>query len=425
MLLNKFFGVVGVQLASTGLTIFSGIILARILGPSEYGLYSFVLSLIVLLVIPITAGIPQLLMREIAYAQLSKNIGEIKGLLTWSIFHIMILSVIIVIFLVITIRIKWFEVDIAYLLSIAMVLIPLKGLLIRQNSILNAFRKPVLAQVPDKLLAPFIALVCYVSLLLWDENFTSYLIIEIQIFTTIIAFLISLLLVKKTILVNTNHINKQYYPSKWRRSIIPFAILTIVSGFNGEIASVILGILGNIESVAYFKVALQGVGLVSLGLVAVNAVTGPEIARMYKSDDLLSAQLLLNKSVKLSCTCSLPITFILMFCGEWVIVPLFGIEYLPAVKILSILCIGQIANVLMGSVGLVLNMTGNEKKTLRTLIITFIFNILLLIILVPSYHEVGAAVAVTVSMILWNILMAIDVYKTTQLKTWLRFSCEK
>ena len=86
---------------------------------------------------------------------------------------------------------------------------------------------------------------------------------------------------------------------------------------------------------------------------------------------------------------------------------------------MKILCVGQSVNVLMGSVGLVLNMTGNEKKALKALFISLIVNVMLLILLTPVYKDLGAAIYVSISVALWNVLMAIEAYKLTGLKTWL------
>ncbi len=64
-------------------------------------------------------------------------------------------------------------------------------------------------------------------------------------------------------------------------------------------------------------------------------------------------------------------------------------------------------------------MTGNEKRSLKALLATLLINVLLLFILVPIYQAIGAALAVSMSLVLWNIWMSIDVYKITKLKTWL------
>lgn len=85
-----------------------------------------------------------------------------------------------------------------------------------------------------------------------------------------------------------------------------------------------------------------------------------------------------------------------------------------------ILCVGQLVNVLMGSVGAVLYMTGNENSALKILTFSLVVSISLMIILIPEYGEKGAAFAISISMVVWNVLMAYNVKKITNLKTWLQ-----
>jgi O-antigen/teichoic acid export membrane protein len=84
-----------------------------------------------------------------------------------------------------------------------------------------------------------------------------------------------------------------------------------------------------------------------------------------------------------------------------------------------ILCLGQAVNVLMGSVGLVLNMTHNEKYTLRALLISLFISVLLLLLLIPIYSAIGTTIAVSAALVIWNLLLTIEVYRLTGFKAYL------
>jgi O-antigen/teichoic acid export membrane protein len=314
---------------------------------------------------------------------------------------------------------NWINKVTANLLWFALFLIPLKGLLTKQSSVLNGFRKPILALLPEIILIPLLSLLFYLLLIVLDIEFTGVLIIKIQLAVSLLVLIFCLLFITKNMSTPFKKMKPIYHFSKWHRALLPFSIMTFVATVNIELASALLGFIDDKESVGYFKVAMQGVGLITLGITVVNSVIGPNIARLYKSNDFQATQLLLTQSVKLSCACSLPIAIILMFFGDFIIILLFGEEYVAATKVLFILCVGQIVNICMGSVGLVLNMTGNEKHSLKSLMKALMLNLVLLIILVPIYQEIGAAIAVSISLICWNVLMAIDVYKITKLKTWI------
>lgn len=397
----------------------AGIILARYLGPQQYGLYTYVLSIITMVTIPVIAGLPQLLIREIAHAELENQWAELKGLLRWSTAFIICTSAVVMFIILLVLYFDLISKQTANLLWFAVLLVPLKSFSSKQGAILNGFRKPILGLLPEFILMPFLAIVIYFFFIIANIEFTSLLLIKVQLITAALTLLLGLGLIFKERASELKHVDPVYYFKKWHIALLPFTLMVFISTMNTELANVYLGYFADKESVGFFKVALQGVTLVTLGFTAMNNIIGPKVARLYRSGDLVSTQALLSKSVKLNMIFTIPIALVLIFLGEWFIRILFGEQYLASHQILIILSVGQIINICFGSVGLVLNMTGNEKHSLKALAITLLTNIVLLLILVPEYKAVGAAVAVSISLVLWNILMSIDVYKTTKLKTWL------
>lgn len=416
-LVNKFFGTAGLQILGRGLTVILGVILARVLGPEEFGRYSFILSLIAIAVIPTIAGMPQLLVREVANSQLEKRWDELKGILNWAMGYIVVISFIVMLALAFAINYEWIRPDIGNLLWIGLFLIPIRGILARQNALLNGLRFPVLAQLPQGVLSSFFILIIVGVVLLLDMDINAYLLMKIQIIASMLGLLVSAYFVYLKVPKEVQLVTARYNIKQWHKALLPFTLLAVITTMNSELASVFLGFLANEESVAYFKVAMQGVTLLALGLTAINTVIGPQIARYYRQGNLEATQELLTKSVRLSAITSIPFALVLIVFGELIVTLLFGSKYLPAVPIITILCIGQIVNVFMGSVGLVLQMTGNEKSALKYLIVSFIIAFVLLALLTPHFGVVGAAYSVTVSMISWNILMFFEVRRITGLIT--------
>ncbi|GAM63350.1 hypothetical protein JCM19232_1497 [Vibrio ishigakensis] len=233
------------------------------------------------------------------------------------------------------------------------------------------------------------------------------------------AILFSVLLLNKIVKLLSIQGRNEYSKQEWFASLLPFSLVAVAGTLNNELATVFLGLLGSDESIGYFKVAMQGIIVLALGLQAVNTVSGPRIARMYRLGQFSETQKLLRKSARLSFISSVPLAVFLMIFGSDLIKILFGDAYLLAANLLAILCIGQIVNVSMGSVGLVLNMTGNEKRTLRAQVITIIVTVILLSILIPFFEATGAAISVSIGLAVWNFIMAYDVYRLTGLKTWI------
>jgi O-antigen/teichoic acid export membrane protein len=419
-LYRKFTGAAGLMLIGRGLAMVSGIIYARYLGPEQFGLYSFALAIIAMATLPVMAGLPNLLVREIANFHLEGKWALLTGVINWSRAYVLVLSLIIIVCMYFALYFNFFNTSVSNLLWVAVLLIPLRGLLTQQGAVLNGFRQPILAQLPDKIFAPTLTLIILCLFIFFGVDLTGGKLINIAILASFFSFFVSAILLKRTVKAKAKKCAAKYSIKIWHTSLLPFTLMAFIGTLNTELASVLLGWLVDNESVGYFKVAMQAVALIALGLSSVNAVIMPNVARLYKEGDFNATQALLTKSVRLSTLVSLPIILFLIIFGEFAISLLFGKDYLGAYPILVILCFGQLVNVLMGSVGLVLSMTGNEKSALKSLSITLLLNLLLLATLVPLYGSIGAAIAVTTSLASWNVLMAIDVCRLTKLKTWIR-----
>src|SRR5512142_1401779 len=65
-------GSMALKLANAGFTFVSAVLLARLMGPSEYGVYSYVYALVTLLSVPSEFGLPTLVIRETARGMASE-----------------------------------------------------------------------------------------------------------------------------------------------------------------------------------------------------------------------------------------------------------------------------------------------------------------------------------------------------------------
>ncbi|MDC9603281.1 polysaccharide biosynthesis C-terminal domain-containing protein, partial [Pseudoalteromonas sp. GABNS16G] len=141
-------------------------------------------------------------------------------------------------------------------------------------------------------------------------------------------------------------------------------------------------------------------------------VISPHIVNAFKSNDMKLLQRLSRQSARGAFAIALPIGLLLIFFGDSLISVLFGeeyseISYLP----LIILVIGQLFNVFFGSVGFLLAMTGNEKQSFKGQVFAVLVNLFLCWALVPTMGAVGAAIAVSSSIIFWNAILGYLVYR--------------
>jgi len=163
--------------------------------------------------------------------------------------------------------------------------------------------------------------------------------------------------------------------------------------------------------VGFFRVAQRGAMLIPFGLQAVNMAIAPTISDLYTKGQMQQLQHVVTKSARAILAYALPVALILMLGGFWLIPFVFGQDFAPASWPLVILCAGQLFNAAMGSVGIVLTMSQNERLTAKGVSIAAVANIMLNSFLVPMWGVVGAALATSISLVIWNVLLVIWLFQ--------------
>ena len=386
------------------------VVLARTLGPDGYGIYAFTLTVVTLLGIPAKAGLPALVTRETAKARHEEDWALMRGLWRWSTRLVVVFSFVISGLLVIGLLLADEAIDPARqgALIIAAGLIPLLALGNLRGAALRGLRKVVLGQLPELVLRPAILLVLMLGLLVfgyWRAP-TAELAMLVYVIAAAVAFVIGAWLLRlyrpKGVKTETGY---RFESAYWLRAVIPLALISGVQLLNTHIDMLLVGLMLTDAEVGFYRVAVQLASLVIFGLAAINLVLHPYIAGLYAERDFQKLQALATNSARAILLFALPPVFVFVFFGEWALRVIFGDDYTAASLALAILCLGQLVNAAMGSVGALLNMTGHERDTMRGMAIALGINIVLNLVLIPLFGIAGAAAATAASFVVWNILL--------------------
>lgn len=173
---------------------------------------------------------------------------------------------------------------------------------------------------------------------------------------------------------------------------------------------VITGIYVSSEGVALFSVAQRVAMLTSFVLVAVNLVAAPRFAasaKQNKPEELRATSLFCSRIMVVLAT---PVLIFMLVFPEFIL-GFFGDEYKKAAFILQILVLGQFVNVITGSVGFLLNMTGHERDMRNVVFLSGPMAITLCLVLTPLYGATGAAVGTAIALASQNLLAVYMVKK--------------
>ncbi len=168
-----------------------------------------------------------------------------------------------------------------------------------------------------------------------------------------------------------------------------------------DISTADVGIYKTVTNIALISATL---------LVAINTTVQPKITQLYYKHEMKELSRLVQRSSGLIFWLSLPI-YILLFGLAKQIMQLYGSTFADGTIPLMILVVGQFFNTACGPVAQLLNATGHHKQFTYISIFGAFVNILLNVFLIKYYDVVGASVASTISMIVWNVVGVVYIYQ--------------
>ena len=130
----------------------------------------------------------------------------------------------------------------------------------------------------------------------------------------------------------------------------------------------------------------------------INMIVVPMFANYYQNNDKKGLEEIYRISTKWGIYLSIPIIGILIISPKEVISFIYGSQYIIGSNLLLVLIIGQVINLFTGSVNPLLIMTGNQSFLFRLSGIVLFFDLLLNLILIPSFGLIGAAISTSVSL---------------------------
>lgn len=400
------FGVLGVgssRLFALLAQTVASILVARELGPENYGQLAFVLAVINLAALPVTGGLNPLLVREVAKSHAGKNWDEMSRLLNGAYRWVGRNSVLVLLLVLGAVAAfpSYFAEGRAALFLIAGLLIPLWGVVTIRTAVLQGLGRVVQAQMADWLFNP--AFYLFAVVLLWYGNVLTDVSALVAAVCASAVGLLSATIALKNGLPHQICVSagSQDYP--WFRMLLPFGAIHALMVGNTHLVPVVLGVISNDTAVGLYRVADAISMLVPLSLIVVNAVAAPQVVRLYAAGELEKLQHIARTSARTAFALTIPLVVLMLAAGNWLIELVFGVEYGDAYPAVLILLLGQIVNVSCGSVNMLLNMAGMEHESMYALLGAVVINMILCALLIPGHAEIGAAISAAVSLTAWNL----------------------
>ncbi|MEO8860766.1 MAG: polysaccharide biosynthesis C-terminal domain-containing protein [Ginsengibacter sp.] len=400
------------------LVFLSNFILVKIAGVSNYGGYVYLFNLVYLLVTFSILGLDTLLVKKVAVFNDTKKYPQLKGIVLFALFIIVISSIIVAaLFKIISnlsgslnfiSQINWFAFALISLLMLSAMSL--------SQVVLQGMKKIVWSQVGEKIIRPMILIALVITFYLFSTQVTLQKLIWINVLSIAITLTVILIFCKKTIGSKLKKIKAEYDLKNWIAASMSFFVVDFLYNFNARISIFLLGIFKSGESIGIFNIALRVSEIISFSLVIINFVLSPVIANLYANGKKEKLQIMITRSARGTLFIGLLLTAIILLFSKNIL-GLFGARFISGQVALIILGVGQLINILCGSVGLLLLMTGNQRFSIYSLAMGTAINLILNFILVPKYGIMGSAIASSASLITWNLMMYYFVRRKLDIRT--------
>ncbi len=386
------------------------------LGKAGYGAYAYAIAWLGVLSFPLGHGLDQLLVRNTAARRATGARDLIRGLLCRSTQIVLSVSMVLS---ALSLGLVWLfarpaDPVMRSALQIALLMLPVIGLLRICESSMRGLQEIPRAYLPEMLFRPMTFFALALGAFWGGRAFSPEWAVGINGIAAAGALLIGLILLRISVPVAAREQPARFATAEWLRSAWPLWLISLMIVVNVQADVIMLGSLRGKAETGLYAVAARGAQLISFILIAVNAVLGPAVAGLHASGDLARLQRVITRSARAVLGLTVPVAVALILFGDWFLL-LFGRSFTEGHTALVILCVGQIVNSGMGSVGLILIMTGHDWDALGGLAFGAALNILLNALLIPRWGLQGAAVATASSMIAWNLILVVRVRRRLRL----------
>jgi len=190
----------------------------------------------------------------------------------------------------------------------------------------------------------------------------------------------------------------------------PMALTAIIGIAMSFSETVLLGVFRSASEVGVYAAALRLALLVNFVLVAFNSILAPKFATMFHQKNIDEIEKLVAKSIMLMLVLTLPVFTVCIFMPEYIL-QLFGAEFAIGSIALIILALGQLVNVMTGPVGILLLMTGHERRMRKNSIISAGLGLLAGLLFIPYFGVNGAALSAVVGIL---VLQGLSVWSVSK-----------
>lgn len=197
----------------------------------------------------------------------------------------------------------------------------------------------------------------------------------------------------------------------------PFLFNNLALRLNDHTETLVLGGMSNLYQLGIYTVCLRAMLVIQVIGTAINQVFAPFIAELYERGDLQRLEHQVQAVTRWTLILALPVGIgIFIFSAQLVV--LLGPGFEPATWVLRLIILTRLAAAATATAANLLFMTRYQRLSVVNAVITVLFSFLLDFALIPRYGALGAALSGGVMIVFLSLLRLVEVRWLLHIQPW-------
>ncbi len=388
----------GIRLSGAGLSYITQVLIARFLGVSDFGLYSFAWSCAFLLSVPATMGLDSALMRYYPAYMVQTDFDKVAGLLRFAV-AIILLNALVIIAVASTMTVFLAVGDSKHFASPVLVglgaILPL-ALLFLGRDCGRAMHRPMLALVPHELAFPILLLSAIAAFTITDAERSAGTVLSATVICLSIALAGQAAGLFRSLPPQVRSARPQYEGGRWVRVALPIFIIAIFGQLMDRSDVLMVGMFLSPKEVAVYHAASRTSTLMQLAMVALLAFTTPSFSALHAAGKHQELKTLVARVFRWNLSATV-VAAVALIALSRMVMGLFGPGFTEGTVVLVSLVVAQSFLCIQGPASTLLVMTGYQNITCLIYGVSAALSILLNTVFIPAFGIEGAAAATTIA----------------------------
>jgi O-antigen/teichoic acid export membrane protein len=394
--------------AAAGMAYCSQLVIARMVGVESFGVYAYVTATMVVLAYFAALGFDVALLRFVPVYEVQHRWDLLRGVISYAQRRagaVGIVAVLIGISITV-VRGPGMSLELRNSFFIGFALIPTLALLWIRCSAIRAFGGVVWAIVPDRFVREgmVIILVALATLGL-GLHLDASEVVMLMLVSSGMGLVLTSLAMRQLRPRAADEAASVYDAAVWRQVAWPLLVIGGTEALMNRTGVLILGWFGDIKDAGIYSLVFNIAFVVALPRTALNTLFAPAVSSLFARKDQTTLQALVASAASRTLIAVAGIALVLAVLAD-PLLQWFGPGVEDGATALRILLLGQTIAAGAGSQLCVMTMTGYERNAAASLVVSAIANAIASAVFIRLFGLTGAAIATSLSLVIWNLAMA-------------------